>query len=366
MEMEQLGLLADVIDQRRGTIEQRWLKRVMADVEARDVSLTALRSAMPDYLVALVRALHAGSHVESSGAAVWAPLAREHAVTRVRLGFDIEQLVREFIALRQILFEVVAEAGLSQAWHTARLADLVESAVAVAVQTYIESRDFAARRLEAEHIGFITHELRNPLTTAELMASKLRPELPLSEGQQRAFDLLIRSQRRIRELIEAVLQVERFDADEVDVQPVNGRLSEFLAESIEGAEVAAAAKGIEFLVEPIPDILVRADPRLTNSVLGNLLDNAMKYTDGGLVKLAFDDIGDQIAVHVYDNCRGLSAEELRTIFEPFRRGGHSGKPGTGLGLAIARRAVEAQGGAIGAESATKGCHFWFTVPKVRH
>ncbi len=120
-------------------------------------------------------------------------------------------------------------------------------------------------------------------------------------------------------------------------------------------------------MEPIPDSLVRADPKLTTSILGNLLDNAIKYTDDGLVKLAFDDMGDHVAVHVYDNCRGLSEEELRTMFEPFRRCGHPGKPGTGLGLAIARRAVEAQGGTIGAEPAEGGgCHFWFTLPKVRH
>ena len=63
----------------------------------------------------------------------------------------------------------------------------------------------------------------------------------------------------------------------------------------------------------------------------------------------------------------LSAEELKTIFDPFRRGAHKGQPGTGLGLAIARRAVEAQGGRIAAESNTeRGCHFWFTLPKARH
>jgi signal transduction histidine kinase len=74
-----------------------------------------------------------------------------------------------------------------------------------------------------------------------------------------------------------------------------------------------------------------------------------------------------VVLHVYDNCEGLSDEELKTIFEPFRRGAHTNKPGTGLGLAIARRAVEAQGGTIAAESVTeRACHFWFTMPQVRH
>jgi signal transduction histidine kinase len=73
-----------------------------------------------------------------------------------------------------------------------------------------------------------------------------------------------------------------------------------------------------------------------------------------------------VVVHVYDNCHGLSPQELAIIFEPFKRG-HSSKPGSGLGLAIARRAIEAQGGVIGAESdSERGCHFWVTLPKPSH
>jgi signal transduction histidine kinase len=60
---------------------------------------------------------------------------------------------------------------------------------------------------------------------------------------------------------------------------------------------------------------------------------------------------------------GISKEELQTVFEPFRRG-TTDKAGTGLGLAIARRAVEAQGGSIGAESpGPHGCHFWIALPR---
>ncbi len=226
VDVEQRWRLAAVVERRRESIEQRWLQQVLTDVGDRDITLTALRRAMPDYLVALVRALREHPMGETSGAEAWSGVAREHAVTHVQLGFDIAQLLHEFIVLRQILFDVVAEEGLSaDPRHTRELANLVESAMAVAVESYVASRDFAARRMEAEHIGFITHELRNPLTTAELMASKLRAELRLTEVHERAFVLLVRSHKRIRELIEAVLQVERFDADEVEANPIDGRLA---------------------------------------------------------------------------------------------------------------------------------------------
>jgi signal transduction histidine kinase len=72
----------------------------------------------------------------------------------------------------------------------------------------------------------------------------------------------------------------------------------------------------------------------------------------------------QLVIHVRDTCHGLSPAELRTIFEPFRRGS-TRQAGTGLGLAIARRAIEVQGGTIDAQSrADHGCHFRITLPRL--
>ena len=104
------------------------------------------------------------------------------------------------------------------------------------------------------------------------------------------------------------------------------------------------------------------DPQLTSSALFNLLENAVKYTDEGRVVVEADLGPDGVVVHVRDNCPGIPEEELKTIFDPFERGG-SDKPGTGLGLAIARRALEAEGGTLGGESkGERGCHFWMTLP----
>jgi two-component system sensor histidine kinase TorS len=108
---------------------------------------------------------------------------------------------------------------------------------------------------------------------------------------------------------------------------------------------------------------VEIDPTLTRSVIENLADNGVKYTEEGYFELAVDETPDAIVIHTRDSCHGLSSEELRTIFEPFQRG-RTRQTGTGLGLAIARRAVEAQGGSIHAESpAAEGCHFWVRLPK---
>ena len=109
------------------------------------------------------------------------------------------------------------------------------------------------------------------------------------------------------------------------------------------------------------------DSGLTSAALQNLADNAAKYTDEGGIAIDVEEQPDTVVVHVRDSCVGISQEELKTLFEPFSRG-NTDKAGTGLGLAIARRAVESQGGSIGAESpGHSGCHFWVALPKhARH
>jgi signal transduction histidine kinase len=358
--------LAAAIERRKDEIETRWVATMFGQLEGRPIELTELRNAMPDYLAALVQTLREDEGtIEQSGAMAWAAVAREHALTRVRLGFDIQELVREFIALRRILFDIAREEGVfADERQTSRLADLVESAVAEAVKSYVDSRDYAARRLEAEHVAFVTHELRNPLTTADIVASRLRKQLTLTPAQDREFGLLMRSLERLHQLVDSVLLVEQYNANEVKPHSRETTLGEIVEVPLESARATAAAKNLVLEVEIPQEAFVYADADLTRSVFGNLLDNAMKYTDEGVVRLVATETPRDVVVHVFDNCEGISAEELKTIFEPFRRGKHSRKPGTGLGLAIARRAVEAQGGTIAAESATeRGCHFWFTLPK---
>jgi signal transduction histidine kinase len=115
-----------------------------------------------------------------------------------------------------------------------------------------------------------------------------------------------------------------------------------------------------------PQTVLEVDLRLATSAIQNVIDNAVKFTDHGRVTVNVENQPSEVLVHVYDECEGLSPEELATIFEPFKRG-HNQKEGSGLGLAIARRAVEAHGKTIHAEStAAHGCHFWFALPKASH
>lgn len=345
-------------------IERRWLETVQQDlVDTPEVAPTQLRDGMPGYLHALAELMCAGEieHAASAGLEIWTRIAREHGVTRVRIGFDINQLIHEFIALRHTIIAVAGEHCAVTLENQATLADLIDAAIAESAQAYVHARNYEMRRVQAGNIGFITHELRNPLATAISAVDLLR--LQLGEDQQRPLAALQRAHDRLTRLIDSVLDVEQLEACELKARPADVVEGELLERASAAASAAAKTKGIALHIRCQRDRVIRVDPELTGSAIQNLLDNAVKYTDHGHVDVEVEDTDTSWAVHVRDSCPGLSAEELATIFEPFRRGKTS-KPGSGLGLAIARRAVEAQGGAIAAESPNPdGCHFWLTLPK---
>jgi signal transduction histidine kinase len=360
-------LLGQTIDENREEIERRWLERVRADVTTRpEIELTQLLDGLPDYLAALVDQLRGqgAENLEATSQSVWTRVARDHGVTRVQLGFDITQLVHEFIVLRHVIRDISRERGSMTDSPDAVLADVLDAAISAAVQAYVEARDYEGRKKQAEHIGFLTHELRNPLTTARLTTAQLRSQA--GPEQLRLFDRLERSHTRLRELIDGVLLTERLESGNVETRAVEVRVGQIMEGALEAARAVAAKKGLAFRVSYDPELPVRVDPLLTRSAVQNLADNAARYTDSGHVDVTAEDRAGELVVHVRDTCHGISAEELRTIFEPFKRG-TSSKSGTGLGLAIARRAVEAQGGSIGAESSGgSGCHFWIRIPARKH
>jgi signal transduction histidine kinase len=355
--------LAKLIEQQRLEIERRWLDRVQRDLAGGSgIEPTHLRDGLPDYLAALAQLLSSEDrNLSESAEPAWAKVAREHGITRVRIGFDLDQLIHEFIILRHVIREIAVEDGMAVGTSDSILADALDPAIATSANAYVEARNYEARRKQAENIGFLTHELRNPLAIAVLKASQLRRNA--GADQVRYLDDLDRCLQQLATLIDSVLLTERLEAGKIESRPADVTLGLIMEPALEAARTVAAKKGIAFRVTFDADLPVRLDPLLTRSAIQNLADNAAKYVDSGQVDVAVEELPDGLVVHVRDTCAGISEEELRTIFEPFERG-TTRKSGTGLGLAIARRAVEAQGGSIGAESpGMSGCHFWIMLPK---
>ena len=356
--------LADAIELHAAEIERRWLERVRADLSGKSVKLTDLRDGILDYLRHLAEELRRGGSNEARGTRAWVRAAREHGITRVRLGFDIRQLVHEFAALNHTINTVLREHHIAEeAAQRDRVDALMHAAIAESVKTYVDHRDFEARRREAEHVGFITHELRNPLTTAMMAASQLKAHTKHSPDAARALEMLERNQARIRDLIDSVLTAERKKAEPICPRPRDVTLGELLQQGMDTAQREAGPKGLRIETSYSDTVALHLDPDLTASIFTNLIENAIKYTEFGTVSVTVEEHPHEIVLHVRDNCEGISAEELAVLFEPFRRGATS-QHGFGLGLSIAKRAAEAQGGTLEAESpGERGCHFWVTLPR---
>jgi len=372
--------MAKAIAGRRGEIIRRWTDRVAADAARRghSVAPTGLRQGITDYLTRLTEVLapererngngDGEAHGDPPATAAWREIARQHGLTRVRSGFDVRQLVRELVLLREVIVETLAADTFPlDGAQASRIAGVIDAAIAAVVHAYVESRDHAAETYHAQQVGFITQELRNPLTTAKIAVAQLRSQVQAAPGTARLLDALERSVERLQRLVQDVLLSERLGSGELRSNPVDVTLGAIMDDALRVPVRDAQAKRIHIETRFDPDLLLHVDPTLAVSAVQNVVENAVRYTTEGSVQIEGEDRGGEAAIHVRDMCSGLSAEELETIFEPFRRG-HAGRAqGTGIGLAIARRAALAMGGEIAADSSESvGCHFCLTLPKSRH
>jgi signal transduction histidine kinase len=155
----------------------------------------------------------------------------------------------------------------------------------------------------------------------------------------------------------------------IEIKPVSINGTEFLKSNINLFTGEAIRKNITIQTEISQEIEFYADIDMMNTIMRNLISNALKYTrKGGLIKLSYHLIEGQIEFFVEDNGIGISDQDLTKIFSP---GSYKSKPGTenergtGLGLILCREFVEMQGGKIWVESKVgKGSKFCFSIPEM--
>jgi two-component system phosphate regulon sensor histidine kinase PhoR len=226
------------------------------------------------------------------------------------------------------------------------------------------------RRLESVRRDFVanaSHELRSPLTTIRAAAETLSSIEDDPEGTRRFAALIERNAERLQNLVDDMLELSRIESRELQLQPETIAL-EPLAERVVAQQAHRAqlkAIAIERDVAAVP--AVQADRRALEHVLGNLLDNALKYCpEGSRVRIAATVDEDRVRVAVSDNGPGIGAEHLPRLFERFYRvdAGRSRElGGTGLGLAIVKHLIEAMGGTVAVDSRPgAGSTFSFTLP----
>jgi PAS domain S-box-containing protein len=210
------------------------------------------------------------------------------------------------------------------------------------------------------------HDLQEPLRTVAGFARILqdRHAGQLDERGQAYLGYVSAAVARMQRLVDDLLGFAKAAEDAPAAGPVAmaGCAEVVVAE----LQAAIAERGAEVVVEVPDGIAVRAHRRDVESVLRNLVSNAVKFADPAQPRVVIRStpVQDAIRIDVIDNGIGIDPAERPRLFRPFQRL-HSAAdfPGTGLGLAIAQRVVERSGGAIGVDSvAGEGSRFWFTLP----
>jgi signal transduction histidine kinase len=212
-------------------------------------------------------------------------------------------------------------------------------------------------RLKNEFFANISHELRTPLTLILTPVEDLLTR-PLLETQRDALSVVRKNAQRLLRLIDDLLDLARLDAGGLRLQVAEIDVVELTNRVIERAGAAARTRKMTLELNAPAQLDVHADPHRLETVLSNLLGNALKFTpDGGAVRVEIEADKEQVRVRVRDTGPGIPEGELERIFERFyqvegsQRRRHGG---AGMGLALAKRLVELHGGSLSVTSRVGG------------
>ena len=217
-----------------------------------------------------------------------------------------------------------------------------------AQRTYLAKREFLSR---------VSHELRTPLNAVIGFSDLIRTDTrePLSATQKGRLDRVVDGGQYLLRLVNDLLDVARLEVGELSISLGSVRLAPVLRNAVDLLETARAARGITIAMdEPPPQVSVMADAMRLKQVLVNILSNAIKYNrSGGTVFVGFSLTPTQAVITVRDQGAGMTAQQQRELFIPFRRLGdeRNATEGAGLGLVISRHLAERQGGSLDLASA---------------
>lgn len=212
----------------------------------------------------------------------------------------------------------------------------------------------AAWDKQQQFVADASHELRTPLavikTNAELMLR--HPQSTIEQESQRISNVL-RESTRMNRLVNSLLTLARADANQAEMQIAPLDLLDLVQNIVEQFQPLADMKQNVLKLEADDNLELMADRERIHQLLVILLDNAIKYTQGGNITLVCRRMAAHIQIEVRDTGIGMSAEDLPRVFDRFYRSDKvrsREEGGTGLGLAIAQWIVEKHGGKIRVES----------------
>jgi signal transduction histidine kinase len=342
------------------------IRRCRAEVAMRSIpppSAAEIDHGVPVFLDQLVGALRLGltSSTEIGRSAV------QHGHDLLLQGFTVSQVVHDYGDVCQSVTELAVEMNAPISTEDFRtLNRCLDDAIAGAVTEYGRARDQSTLDREvargSERLGYFAHELRNMVSTAIMAFEVLRTGNVGVAGS--TGTVLHRSLIGLRALIARSLAEVRLT--EGVQQPEPFLVASFIEELTSAARLEADARGIGLIVAPVHDrVAIEADRQVLAAVVGNVLQNACKFTrPGTTVTLRVSANPDRVLIEVEDECGGLPPGNVNDLFRPFERRS-ADRTGMGLGLAFSKWAVEANHGRIYVRDLPeRGCIFTIDLPRL--
>ena len=237
------------------------------------------------------------------------------------------------------------------------------------------SQGEALQRMRQDFVANVSHELRTPLTTLRGYAETLlEGGLEDEENRERFVRIMRDGAVRLQALVEDLLALAELERPDATLRRESFDLRELAAEQLEHVREVVTSASLELVLEPGPSVMVYADRVRISQVLANLVDNAVKYTEHGSVRLTVGRDDEMAWCAVRDTGSGIPAEDLPRVFERFYRvdkaRSREGAPtrfargtGTGLGLSIVKHAIAMHGGEVSVVSRVgSGTTFRFEIP----
>jgi signal transduction histidine kinase len=211
----------------------------------------------------------------------------------------------------------------------------------------------------------LAHDLRNPVNTIEMAAASLSHFSQFGQTERRLVEIIRRSTARMNRLIQDLIDtavIERHG--ELSLNPKAHRAQSLAEEVCELTRIQARPKTVHVDCDIQGNATVHVDRDRLLQVVGNLIDNAIKFTPQGGTITVKSEVGvNEVRFSVTDTGPGISESDRHRIFEPYWQAPATAHLGSGLGLSIAKHIVEQHGGRIWVESAPgAGSTFVFTIP----
>jgi len=222
-------------------------------------------------------------------------------------------------------------------------------------------------KLKTVFLANMSHEIRTPMNGIIGFTNLLKNPKISAETRVKYVEIIQKSGNRLLDLINELINISKIEAGQMQLNLSATKISELLYELKQFFLPETNNKGLHLTLENNiinPDYKVETDKDKLYAILVNLIKNAIKYTNEGIIKFGVYKVGNQLKFFVKDTGIGIPNEKKSIVFQRFRQVEESAyHEGTGLGLSIAKGMVELLGGTVGFASAIKkGSIFFFTIP----